>query len=482
MITRTTTVGTLKSYRYDLNRSNTTMAKAMNTVVTRRTFNSYAEDPALATRCFQMRRSFLRTCSQMDVNESVWHKYDVAWAAMDTVSQDIDTMAKDTSFTSILTSLNDPDASGRNALGQSMASKAKSIVQTMNGRYGEDYVFAGADTLNVPFTWSPRENKNYIDPATADPSDEAFAPLYRYVADPAKVVPAGAKYTNDVSYAATEPLKNEKYNPNIKPGETNYQPQYIGKDNSLTDNINEAQQVPVENEEYNPAAGFKYLKGDGSGTDVKEDAASELCFRGVPVNSNDPEDLKKLDYFTKQETKYVDIGLGHKEKDGEAVGSSVFDCALQGVYFLGGYGTEKVTSTIEWGGQTYTTEVEVPNNIVSGINRMSEILLNCDKEDGHFASREEAAEFMALAHKFEDTASVVKQRWDEEDTESSFLKDNLNLLTDKADSISEQFMALEDVDPAAAISDYMFARYCYDAALKVGNSVLSQSLMDYMNL
>ena len=43
-------------------------------------------------------------------------------------------------------------------------------------------------------------------------------------------------------------------------------------------------------------------------------------------------------------------------------------------------------------------------------------------------------------------------------------------------------MALEDEDPAAAISAYMFARYCYDTALKVGNSILSQSLMDYINL
>ena len=153
MITRTTTVGTLKNYRYDLNRSNNTLAKSMNKVTTRRNFNSYMEDPALATRCFQMRRSFLRTSTQLTINESLRHKYDVAWAAMDGISQDIDTIAKDTAFGSILTGLNGPDASGRNALGQSMAAKARSIVQTMNSRFGENYVFAGADTLNAPFTW-----------------------------------------------------------------------------------------------------------------------------------------------------------------------------------------------------------------------------------------------------------------------------------------------------------------------------------------
>ena len=46
MIPRMTTVGTLKNYRYSLNRSNNTMTKSMNTVLTRRLFNSYGEDPA----------------------------------------------------------------------------------------------------------------------------------------------------------------------------------------------------------------------------------------------------------------------------------------------------------------------------------------------------------------------------------------------------------------------------------------------------
>ena len=40
MITRTTTIGTLKNYRYDLNSSNNTFAKSMNKVITRRNFNS----------------------------------------------------------------------------------------------------------------------------------------------------------------------------------------------------------------------------------------------------------------------------------------------------------------------------------------------------------------------------------------------------------------------------------------------------------
>ena len=495
MITRTTTVGILKGYRYDLNRSNNTMAKRMNTVITRRNFNSYAEDPAVATRCFQMRRTFMRTATQLTVNESIRRKYDVAWSAMDTISQDVDTVAKDTVFQSLLTGLNDPDASGRNALGQSMTAKAKSMVQTMNGRFGENYVFSGADTLNVPFTWGPKKNPAYLDVTPLDETNPDHAAAFKYIADPNKTGDAKILFTDDPAFAKEVPQPNPDYNEGFTKDVDSLAPdipqdkledprygQFLKPDGMGTNVEGDAKKVPQDNPKYDPTYKFKYLKDDGSGTDNKDEAASSLYYRGVSVDSMDPAALEKMDYFTGGEKKYQDIGLGHKESNGDAVSSTVFDTALQGVYYLGGYGTEKVTSTIGEGASAYTKEVEVPNNIISQVARMGVILQRCDPDNGRFASKDDEAEFMALAHKFEDTKSLIKQRWDEMDTESGFLRDNTELLTDTAESVSQQFMALEDADPAGAISDYMFARYCYDAALKVGNSVLSQSLMDYMSL
>ena len=125
--------------------------------------------------------------------------------------------------------------------------------------------------------------------------------------------------------------------------------------------------------------------------------------------------------------------------------------------------------------------VTVPNNIVSVMSRLGTIMQNCDPDDGSFASEEEEAEFYALAQQYEDVSSLVKQRYTELDTTSSFLKDNLELLEDNANNLQDQFLGIEDVNPAAAISDFMFARYSYDTALKIGNSLLSQSLMDYMS-
>lgn len=398
MIPRMTTIGVLNNYRYDLNKSNNTMSRAMNMVMTGRSFASYAEDPALATRCFQIRRSYQRASSQLEVNTALLSKYNQAWSALDTVSQDIYDCTSgngSTAFGSVLRAQNGADASGRNALGQSLEGLAKNLVQTMNGRNGENYIFGGAETLDAPFTWEPKLNPEY-----------------------------------DENYGG--------------------------------DGI----------------AAYKYLKSDGTGTNVISEAEQEVYFRGVRVDCEEgSEDAKKLEYFL-NETKNMDVGLGHKEVGGTALASTVFNSALQGIYYLGGYGTSTETVTL---GSGETKEVEVPNNLISIISELGTILQRCNEEDGSYASAEDAERAQALAQKLESQQKVFMQRYAELDTGSSFLRDNGELLTDTASSLAEQFLGLEDVDPAEAITAYMYARYCYDAALKLGNSVLPQSLMDYMS-
>ncbi len=490
MIPRTTTVGSLKTYRYNMNRSSYTMNTAMNKVITQRNFNSFAEDPAIASRCFQLRRSYLRANTQLNLTNSVYSKYQQAWSSLDSVSSDIARLQDDTAFGSILRAENGPTASGRNALGQSMIAKADSIIQTMNGRFGENFVFAGADTLNVPFTWHPKQNPDYIDPAELDPANPDHAKAFQYYAfaDPANPDPDNLVPTNDITDLSKviqdpvlNPARGEDYDTTLKPGDEGYEAQYLDADGNPTDDVQQAKWEPRKNPDYNENTGFKYLKNDGTGTNEKTEAARALYYRGEPVDENDNE---KMEYYLKEEKRYMDLGLGHQEKDGKVVPSSVFDSALQGVFYLGDTGTTTRTAKMydENGNVTSTKEVEVPNNIVSIINRMGQILLRCDPDNGAYASEDDEYEARALAQQFEDVMSTCSQRYVELDAQSGFLRDNAELLTQNMDTLQEQFLGMEDVDPAAAISDFMYARYCYDTALKVGNSILSQSLMDYMSL
>jgi len=485
-----TTVGTLKNYRYDLNKSNNTLGKAMNVVTSRRLFSSYAEDPSLATRCFQIRRSYLRAESQYSVNESLRHKYDVGWAALENVSTDLYSRSDDASVASIIRAASDSTGPGRLALGQSLCSKAQDIAQIMNGRYGENYVFSGADTLNPPFTWGPQVNPVYIS-GEPDPSNPDHATAFQYVmddgtltnveADAAEVPKLNPHYDKELSDSLVNPPEANPPAP-VEPGQiTGAYGMYLKPDGTGTMDPNEAEKVPKKNERYDETTNLKYLRPDGTATNKESEAATGLYFRGVPVDSKNPADVEKMNYFLDEERKDIDVGLGHKEADGAAVSSTVFDMSLQGVYYLGGYGTKDGVEVEDDKGNVIGVVDKIPNNVISVVNEIGQILQRCDVTTGEFASGDDELRFKALFQEYEKSNSDFRERWTAMDTQSGFLRDNSELLTDTKDSLKQQYMDLEDADPAAAISDFMFARYCYDAALKIGNSVLSQSLMDYMN-
>jgi flagellar hook-associated protein 3 FlgL len=81
----------------------------------------------------------------------------------------------------------------------------------------------------------------------------------------------------------------------------------------------------------------------------------------------------------------------------------------------------------------------------------------------------------------EEASSTFKSNLVQLDTKASFLSDNSTRLLTAADTINEQFLDIEQCDLADAITSFSWAQYCYNAALKVGNSILSQSLIDYMD-
>ena len=344
---RSTTNGILNSYRFNLQRSTHSLNKARDTVLTGRNFNSFAEDPAAAAHCFQMRRSFQRVDSQLALSQSVVSKYEMAWSSLNSVVDDLTNAKNSSALGDIISGSSDATASGRNALGQKLTQMAEGLVQTMNAKYGDSFVFAGADGLNVPLE----------------------------------------------------------------------------------------------------------LK-DGT-----------LYYRGIDVNSTDPKDMEALDYLANGEKKYADLGLGLQENEnGELIESSVFDVTLQAINFLG-YGTDGDGD---------------PKNVISLVGRMGEILENCDS-NGKFAAGEEE-EFKRLFEKFGAATDLLSDKHTELDARAAFLKSNQTQLERNGYTLQEQILGIEDADPAEAISAYSWAQYCYNSALKVGNSILSESLMDYLKI
>jgi flagellar hook-associated protein 3 FlgL len=342
---RVTTNGTLNTYRSNLTTSNVTLNKARDTVLTQRNFNSFSEDPASATQAFQLRRSWHRTDSQYTACQSTIRKFNVGWQTLDSVEEMLDTTTT-SAHSASLAAANDPTGSGRQALGTELEQMADSIVQTLNAKYGDNFVFSGSDGETVPFTWSD---------------------------------------------------------------------------------------------------------------------SGDLLYRGVNVSSTDANDQAALKALA-NEKNFVDIGIGMEEdENGKLIESSAFNDNLQGINYLG-YGLD---------------EENDPQNIAVIIKQMSECLGRCD-DSGNWQGDDEET-FNRLLGKLETASSELKTNYAQLDAKASFLETQSTQLETTADTLNEEFLEIEQCDLADAITSYSWAQYCYNAALKVGNSILSQSLIDYLS-
>ena len=86
-----------------------------------------------------------------------------------------------------------------------------------------------------------------------------------------------------------------------------------------------------------------------------------------------------------------------------------------------------------------------------------------------------------LLGKFDDVCDFTLKGYTNITTEAKFLTSNTETLESQTLNLNEQIVDLEQVDLADAITQFMWDYNCYNAALKIGTQLLSQSLLDYMS-
>lgn len=446
---RATTIGVLKNYRYGLNKSFTRQNDARTTVLTNRTFNSFAEDPSAAAQTFQLRRARMTAESQYTVCDTALRRFETAWSSLDTVFDRVNGGVNSVKNTD-LTALNDPVGYARSALGKQLDILADTIVQVMNDKYAGDFLFSGADGKTVPFTWG-----------------EDGELLYRGI-------PVDASVPDTLTAeGSTDPFT-------IKLGadgkyDQNGADSYLVAGKSALVEYKDPPDIP-ENAIKNANGEAVIFKANGEACVTMQEVADEInagrkCYfasadKGGTISQEDYDkevkNVEKLNYLSEEEKLFLDIGLGNEEDaNDKTITSSVFDSTLQGINFLG-FGKDADGD---------------PKNIVSLVKKMANIC-NADYEGP--LNNEDYAELFRLVGKTEDASDEFSKQHVAMDARSTKLKNNLDLLEGNIDTLTEQYTVIEDVDAADAISAFLWATYSYNAALRVGNSVLSQSLMDYM--
>lgn len=346
---RITTNGLFRDYRASLISSRDKLYENMNRVETTRNFVKYAEDPAGASKAFQLRRTYWRTQDYIDNSNYLISKNQVAWSSANAIVNGDEVNGSLASLDGALRGLTDTAGTGRQALGQDLKAKAEAIVMAMNVQYNGEFVFAGADALNVPFTWD---------------SD-----------------------------------------------------------------------------------------------------TGELCYRGMNVNTpEDSDDFAPLQRALNEKT-YVDIGLGMQEDEtGVIFDSSAYDAVIDGLDFLG-YGVD---------------EDGDPRNLVTLMKGIGDIFYHCDPDTGDYANEEDAENVSRLIEKLKASIHHVQEQHVQISSNSSYLKTNLTQLEETQFTLNTEIDAVEQIDPAMAIMEMMWAQYSYNAALRIGNDLLSESLFDYM--
>ena len=201
------------------------------------------------------------------------------------------------------------------------------------------------------------------------------------------------------------------------------------------------------------AGGTSYLITKG---DIKEQLITKESYDTAAS------DVEKLKYLA-DEKYFVDIGLGFQEDEkGKLIESSGFNASLNGINFLG-YGLD---------------EDGDPKNLYSLVQKMREVSESAFS-NGNW--KDVYDDFHRLVGKFEKASSNFKTEFTNMAAGTDKLEINEKLLSDNFYSLQEQYAALEDVDMVDALTSFLWAEYSYNAALKVGNTVLSQSLMDYLS-
>jgi flagellar hook-associated protein 3 FlgL len=177
-----------------------------------------------------------------------------------------------------------------------------------------------------------------------------------------------------------------------------------------------------------------------------------LTYKGIDVNDKDA--LEAAGYNSEQ--LYVDIGFGlSKDATNAIIPSSAFDMSLPGINITG-YGQ---------------TDDGISKNLVALAGQMAQTLE---------ANTFDTDNFKAMVSQFDSSVESLINVAAQLGTKTNFLESTLERLENTKLALNTQIKNVERVDLTEAITNFSWAQYAYDAALQVGNSILSPSFISFM--
>lgn len=200
---------------------------------------------------------------------------------------------------------------------------------------------------------------------------------------------------------------------------------------------------------------FLFAGSDGKNPPFSLSEGGVLTYRNTPVDADTEPYKSELEKMTKENI-FVDLGMGLSLDDtGSVIPSSAFDLSLPGINAVG-YGKDSDGMS---------------NNAIVLTGQLADLLEAKDFD---------SAAYGKLMNKFKTVNTGVLNQVTELGVKTQYLTATNDRLESADISIQEQLQKVEGIDMAEAITDYSWNQYAYNAALKVGTSILSASFIDFM--
>ncbi|WP_313075009.1 hypothetical protein [Lacrimispora sp.] len=201
---------------------------------------------------------------------------------------------------------------------------------------------------------------------------------------------------------------------------------------------------------------FLFAGSDGKNPPFNLSEDGTLTYRNINVDAaKGTADHGLLDTLSNEKL-YVDLGLGLSlDENNKVVPSSAFNMSLPGINAVG-YGKD---------------DDGMSNNVIVLTGQMADLLS---------AETFDAQAYQKLSSKFEKVSGGILNQITELGVKSEFLTTTKDRLENADISLQEQMQNVEGIDLAKALTDYSWNQYAYNAALKVGTSILSASFIDFM--
>lgn len=138
-----------KQYSKNLNSSFAQLSYLNNRTTSLRKFNSAAEDPVGAAKAYSLRREFSRNDDYTSALEDTESLLLTAQSSMTNINSIIQELASEDFIKGVNAPMTQDD---RKAIVAKIRKLQEALISNANGKYGDQYMFGGADTDKAPFS------------------------------------------------------------------------------------------------------------------------------------------------------------------------------------------------------------------------------------------------------------------------------------------------------------------------------------------